>query len=284
MKSRWFIWTLHKIWKCLVSFTPPSPWACFMAIQPHFWLEVSCMSPCVTEFLFSGWFEELLMRYVYGSFHGKRLGLFASSSSRSNLSSETIRVSKGQGAGIFFAKNRRPFLSIVPTWEGHSADLRCPGLQVCSLPWEDTVPSGHHVSSLGSLFWVFFSYKPVISVTWCDTQFPVSGHHRTSWRLGIRMKTDHEKVCSALKVALQVAWGPWGLLQGHLVFTSAVDSSGTGDGRSSLVLCCVITPCFCYSLWAVWRQVGAEVNGLINYYQHVPSSKWLSRNIVSHER
>lgn len=57
-----------------------------MVIQPHFWLEVSCIFPCVTQFLFSGWFEELLMRYVYGSFHAKRLGLFASSSSRSNLS------------------------------------------------------------------------------------------------------------------------------------------------------------------------------------------------------
>ena len=86
------------------------------------------------------------MKYIYGSFHVKRLGLFALGSRR-NLHPETIRVTevKGQGASLGKIKqNIEVFFPLVPVWVGHFADLRCPGSELCCLTGK-TVPSGHHI-------------------------------------------------------------------------------------------------------------------------------------------
>ena len=88
---------LRNVWRPLL----PSHWVCVSWKFSLIWLEASGTFPCVPEFFFSGWFEWLFMKYIYGSFHVKRLGLFALSSRR-NLHPETIRVTevKGQGASL----------------------------------------------------------------------------------------------------------------------------------------------------------------------------------------
>ena len=109
------------------------------------------------------------MKYIYGSFHVKRLGLFALSSrsnlhpetirvtkvkglfalsSRSNLHPETIRVTKvkGQGASLQKTKQNTKVFFLFSACLGGTfcSDLRCPGSQVWSLTGK-TVPSGHYI-------------------------------------------------------------------------------------------------------------------------------------------
>ena len=87
------------------------------------------------------------MKYIYGSFHVKRLGLFALSS-RSNLHPETIRVTKvkGQGASLQKTKQNTKVFFLFSACLGGTfcSDLRCPGSQVWSLTGK-TVPSGHYI-------------------------------------------------------------------------------------------------------------------------------------------
>ena len=53
------------------------------------------------------------MKYIYGSFHVKRLGLFALSS-RSNQHPETIRVTKDKGQGASLQKNKTKHRGLFP--------------------------------------------------------------------------------------------------------------------------------------------------------------------------
>ena len=116
-------------------------------------------------------------------------------------------------------------------------------------------PGKYDIPSLGSLF-IFSSSKPVTSMTLYDPWFPVPGcHYRTSWRLGLEWRLVMKK-CVWLKGGfaggLGTQWGRGGFSRDR-VFTSPVDSSGTGDGRSVSALCHCHT--FCNSLWAVCGQV-----------------------------